>query len=137
MLVDNPAQLAHLFSDSLFTTAESAARNADLHMSYPVTVWRLPTGQYVWATTDTQEVVTDSCGLVPLRELCIGEEKPTEIVTRDYATWDRVAWVSKRRAVSLATARRSAEREPIVRTPPAGSRHGSVEPAPAFSCRQR
>lgn len=84
MIVDTPAQLRTLFAGSLFETAEAASRNADLHMAHPVTVWRLPTGQYVWATTDSKEVVTDSCGLVALRDRCrADDESPVEVLARD------------------------------------------------------
>lgn len=93
MIVDTPAELQTLFAASLFDTPEAAASNADMHMSYPVTVWRLPTGQYVWAMTDTQEVVTDLCGLVLLGDLCVGDgtHPPSEVMTRDFGVWDVLA----------------------------------------------
>ena len=90
MIVDTPAELTALFAGSLFPTAEAAASNADFHMAHPVTVWRLPTGQYLWAMTDTHEVVTESCGLVMLDDLCVGDnaELPVEVMTRAYGTWE-------------------------------------------------
>ena len=91
MIADTPAQLTALFAGSLFDTADAAARNADLHMAHPATVCRLPTGHYVWATTDSQEVVTDSCGLVALREFCLDDdESPTEVMMRDGEQWEYV-----------------------------------------------
>ena len=92
MIVDPFAQLTTLFAGSLYDTAEAAARDADLHMAHPVTVWRLPTGQYVWATTDSQEVVTDSCGLVSLREFCLDDDDqpPTEVMMRDGTEWEHL-----------------------------------------------
>ena len=92
MIADTPAQLTALFAGSFFDTAEAAARDADLHIAHPITVWRLPTGQFVWATTDAQEVVSNSCGLVALREFCLdGDDQPlTEVMTRDGDQWEYV-----------------------------------------------
>ena len=90
MIVYHFAQLTTLFAGSLFGTADAAARNADLHMAYPVTVWRLPSAQYLWATTDAQEVVTESCGLVALREFRLDDDDqpPTEVMMRDGDQWE-------------------------------------------------
>ena len=92
MFVDHFAQLTTLFAGSLFDTAEAAARDADVHSAHPVTVWRLPTGPYVWATTDAQEVVTESCGLVALREFCLDDDdqRPTEVMMRDGTEWEHL-----------------------------------------------
>ena len=91
MIVDDITQLTALFACSLYDTADAAARNADLHMAHPVTVWRLPTGHYVWATTDSQEVVTDSCGLARVRDLCVDSgDSPAEVMVRDDGQWEYV-----------------------------------------------
>ena len=92
MIADTAAQLTALFAGSLFDTAEAAARDADLHIAHPVTVWRLSTGECVWATTESQEVVTDACGLVALREFCLDDDDqpPTEVMMRDGDRWGYV-----------------------------------------------
>ena len=91
MIADTPAQLRTLFAGSLFDAADAAARNADLHIANPVTVWRLPTGQYVCAITDSQEVVTESCGLVRVRDFCVDPgDSPAEVMVRDGVQWESV-----------------------------------------------
>ena len=91
MIADEITQLTARFAGSLFDTADAAARNADLHIAYPAIVWRLPTGQYVWATTDSQEVVTESCGLVRVRDLCVDPgDSPAEVMVRDDGQWEYV-----------------------------------------------
>ena len=106
MIVDDITQLTALFAGSFFDTAESAASDADLHMAHPVTVWRLPTGQFVWAATDSQEVVTDSCGLVRVRELCVDPgASPTEVMTRDALTGTTATTCERQPATSPADKR--------------------------------